>query len=719
MKKLALILTLALLLVALTAGMALALVEYCVGNELIEVDEPKSGDGWEWDGKDLTLTDFKYDGQTIDGRLHVPVIMVPDDTTIFLKGKNVIDFDAPDDPDDPYKQEDEYTCAIACSGELTIKGPGSLKAVVAITGIYANEGLDILDGAELHIILKPSAEQAFPSGNNTVIGLEMENVSPNNNPLNIRDSVVKIEADGSNLDLDDNEWKAFYFQSRGITSEEKQKATPKKAYTPSIGLFGMLLNGPTEIDNSEINIDLKKPDWAASYGIMGNIVTSADDHYLRIVNDSQVKIKANLGGIGINKDYSGYVITNALFIQNSVVEALVLEELPSGATLIRMFRGSSSSMFGCGIYTEGHISIDNSSVDASGFFVGIIAIGELSDDLEDLLGPDAPAYILADLPFSDITLSGVTVTRGGRAVPLYFTIYNIETADNDNDADELEMKMPKFEVLGELRLGTSFAKGVDRVNFYDQIEMIKVQRKLIKELIEEYGQNFRDKMTDDELMELEIKMVEASFGDMSTYVKIRSSREMLQTTAPMLMAVGKSFPFIDVTEQHWARPYVEQAYKQALINGKTDVLYMPDGNLTYAEAIKLASCINQLYSMGAVSFEPGYPWYQPYVSYAELNQIIQPGEFAAKLDDPISRYDFAHIFSHALPDSAFTPLKAIDSIPDVPSSNEHAGEVLKLYRAGILTGDTTGAFNGKDKIKRSETAAIVIRMIDNNARVVK
>ena len=41
-----------------------------------------------------------------------------------------------------------------------------------------------------------------------------------------------------------------------------------------------------------------------------------------------------------------------------------------------------------------------------------------------------------------------------------------------------------------------------------------------------------------------------------------------------------------------------------------------------------------------------------------------------------------------------------------------------FYRAGILSGvDAKGTFNPSDNIKRSEVAAILIRMMDKTARV--
>ena len=45
--------------------------------------------------------------------------------------------------------------------------------------------------------------------------------------------------------------------------------------------------------------------------------------------------------------------------------------------------------------------------------------------------------------------------------------------------------------------------------------------------------------------------------------------------------------------------------------------FAPKDNLTYAEAIKLAACMHQLYTTGKIKFGTDNPWYKPYVTYCE------------------------------------------------------------------------------------------------------
>ena len=180
------------------------------------------------------------------------------------------------------------------------------------------------------------------------------------------------------------------------------------------------------------------------------------------------------------------------------------------------------------------------------------------------------------------------------------------------------------------------------------------------------------------------------------------------------------FPFTDVADGVWYRNAVEDAWRMGLIDGKTPTLYMPEDNLTYAEAVKLAACMHQLYTAGAVTLANatgGNPWYKTYVDYAKDNGIIDHDyEWGA----PATRAGYIEIFANALPDEALPPMNAISNgpIPDVPYTHPQAAAIYKMYRAGILTGvDAAHNCNPDANIMRSEVATILVRMMDPDERV--
>ena len=181
--------------------------------------------------------------------------------------------------------------------------------------------------------------------------------------------------------------------------------------------------------------------------------------------------------------------------------------------------------------------------------------------------------------------------------------------------------------------------------------------------------------------------------------------------------------FTDVKPESWYYEDVDNAVRLGIINGKSETTFAPDDNLTYAEAIKLAACMYQLYKDGQVLIvSTGSPWYQTYVDYAKDHGIITDNFFdkVSDINEKATRAGYMEIFASALPDEALKGINNVPdgSIPDVPMVHESAIGIYKLYRAGILTGvDAAHNCKPEDNIKRCEVAAIITRMMNENKRV--
>ncbi len=177
--------------------------------------------------------------------------------------------------------------------------------------------------------------------------------------------------------------------------------------------------------------------------------------------------------------------------------------------------------------------------------------------------------------------------------------------------------------------------------------------------------------------------------------------------------------FQDVKAEDWYYGDVMSAYEMKLIDGKTTTSFLPNDNMTYAEAIKLAACMHQLYTAGSVTLDHTgvTPWYNTYVEYCKENGIISKeynyGEF-------VTRAGYMEIFAKALPDEALKKINSVPdgTIPDVASENEYAEGIYKLYRAGILGGvDAEHNCAPETSIKRCEVAVIVSRMMLPEKRI--
>ncbi|MBP3633313.1 MAG: S-layer homology domain-containing protein [Oscillospiraceae bacterium] len=182
-------------------------------------------------------------------------------------------------------------------------------------------------------------------------------------------------------------------------------------------------------------------------------------------------------------------------------------------------------------------------------------------------------------------------------------------------------------------------------------------------------------------------------------------------------ASAADFPFADVPIYEWYFEDVKNAYDMGLINGKTLNLFAPNDYLTYAEAVKLAACMNERYQKGAVTLTNGDPWYQSYVDYCKEEKIIDK-DYSWNAN--ATRAGYMEIFANALPEKALAEINRIEAgaIPDVAMSHPQAEAIYKLYCAGILQGnDAAHNCSPAANIKRSEVSAILTRMMDASERI--
>ena len=180
----------------------------------------------------------------------------------------------------------------------------------------------------------------------------------------------------------------------------------------------------------------------------------------------------------------------------------------------------------------------------------------------------------------------------------------------------------------------------------------------------------------------------------------------------------EDFPFYDVDSNHWFYEPVKSAWANELIDGVTARYYMPDNTLTVAQAIKLAAALHQKQSVGFVTLQNGgMHWYDNYVNYAIANGLIEAvyqSKSAEAMNAAVTRAEFVHILAKLL--NAGT-INTVNSIPDVKAGDAYADEIFAFYRAGILTGsDRLGTFHPTSSLKRSEAAAILVRLYDATQR---
>lgn len=171
--------------------------------------------------------------------------------------------------------------------------------------------------------------------------------------------------------------------------------------------------------------------------------------------------------------------------------------------------------------------------------------------------------------------------------------------------------------------------------------------------------------------------------------------------------------FSDVTATSWFRSSVEVCYELGLMGGTSASTFNPNGAFTVAEAATIAARMHNIYNGGSGTIPSASgPWYQGAVNYCIENGIFSAGEFQGYSVNA-TRGQLAMMLANALPDSAWTAINNITSLPDVSSSTDYYQQIFKLYNAGIFTGsDEFGMFKPYSYITRAEVATMVARCAD-------
>ena len=173
--------------------------------------------------------------------------------------------------------------------------------------------------------------------------------------------------------------------------------------------------------------------------------------------------------------------------------------------------------------------------------------------------------------------------------------------------------------------------------------------------------------------------------------------------------------FRDVPADAWYYGDVLSAVEDGLVNGRSADAFCPDDSITAAEAVKLAACIRQKKTLGAVTLTNGDPWYASYVSFAKENGILDED---LPWNSPISRADCMVLFSLALPEEGEILNDIPDgAFPDLAADAREAEEIYRLARAGIVQGDEKHLVHPDDPVRRCEVAALLTRVMNAENRL--
>lgn len=185
--------------------------------------------------------------------------------------------------------------------------------------------------------------------------------------------------------------------------------------------------------------------------------------------------------------------------------------------------------------------------------------------------------------------------------------------------------------------------------------------------------------------------------------------------------------FSDVSGDAWYHDAVAALYEYGLTEGTGGGAYSPDASLTVAELAVFSARFTAL-SRGDTIPAPAAEetWYDPYVRYLKDCGLLTD-DFDGRFADVATRAQMAGILSPALSEETCDHRNAEAVtvgyasrlyITDVDDYTPYQSEILRLYKQGIVGGvDESGRFCPNEPLKRSEIAALILRMADPGARL--
>lgn len=188
-------------------------------------------------------------------------------------------------------------------------------------------------------------------------------------------------------------------------------------------------------------------------------------------------------------------------------------------------------------------------------------------------------------------------------------------------------------------------------------------------------------------------------------------------------AVTKSSGFQDVSPTDWFHDAVIQVQEKGIFSGTTASTFSPKGTMTramYVTALgRMAGVDTGAYSTSSFADVQAGSWYAPYVEWA-VKEGITDGTGGGKYSPnaTVSREQMAtmtlrYFESEQIPYQTENPVTTEPGdLADV--SPWAAGAVIKLWQAGVFTGDEKGNFNPLVQATRAEAAVLFMR---NNAVV--
>ena len=157
-------------------------------------------------------------------------------------------------------------------------------------------------------------------------------------------------------------------------------------------------------------------------------------------------------------------------------------------------------------------------------------------------------------------------------------------------------------------------------------------------------------------------------------------------------APEKEFKFTDVKQSDWFYTYVKDLVNDGTVNGMTETTFVPNGTLTYGQALKLIA-------LAVGETEPaksGTHWASGYLTLAKSKGWLSED---VNLDGTITRLALCRIAAKA---------KGLTEQPETnPFTDTDDKDVLALNKVGVINGMTETTFQPEGQLTRAQISKII------------
>ena len=161
-------------------------------------------------------------------------------------------------------------------------------------------------------------------------------------------------------------------------------------------------------------------------------------------------------------------------------------------------------------------------------------------------------------------------------------------------------------------------------------------------------------------------------------------------------AATDSLPFTDVKAGDWYYEFVKELYEKKIVSGMTATTFVPNGKLTYGQALKLI-----VVGLGnPEQASTGGNWASGYLAFAKNQKWLDKD---VDLNGAISRLQFCQIAAKA---KNLTAQPAANPFKDCADK-----DVLALVNAGIVGGMTADTFAPDSTLTRAQISKIISGLI--------